>query len=109
MAACRLALHQLVEANSEHPGNDFEEADPPAAFPFAKVGGEGLRLLARRSAAPIVFGDERGREAFLRFAAWDVAGERLARDHRGDNAAFRMDPLEGLDLHVDPFRLGGVR
>jgi len=34
---------------------------------------------------------------------------RLARNNQRQNAAFAMDALEGSNLLVDPFRLGGGR
>ena len=71
----------------------------------AQVGGERLGALAVGRAAPVVFVPQRRREAFLRLAAGHVAGERLAVDDRGEDAAFRANPLEGLDLGIGPARL----
>jgi hypothetical protein len=109
VAARRFALHQFVERDTEHPRDDFQESDAPAALPLAKVRGKRLGLLAGGSSASVVFRDQRRRKTFLRFTARNAAGARLAGDYRGDDAAFRMDPLEGFDLDVDPAGPGGCR
>ncbi len=102
LAPDRVALHQFVESESEHSGDEFEEAEPANLPGPAKIGGERLSLVARGSTAPVIFVPQGLRQAFFFFAAREVAGERLAIDDDGKDASFRTGPLEGLDLGVGP-------
>ena len=103
-----LALDEVVEPDSEHSGDELEEAQAAAVAFLAQVGGERLRPLARGPAAAVVALAQRGGEAFLMLAARDVAREGLARGDRGEHAAIGPSALEQLDLGIGPARLRGV-
>ena len=75
----------------------------------AEVRRQRLGALRRAVSAAVVLVAQRGREAFVVRAAWDVAREWLSRDHRREDAAFGPRALERFDLKVRPPRLGRSR
>src|SRR5437868_4177071 len=68
----RLTLHELVETDAEHSGDELEEAGPPCLAINAEVGGERFGALSRRTPAAVVFLAERRREAFILFPPLDL-------------------------------------
>ncbi|HET9355215.1 MAG TPA: hypothetical protein VFO42_03510 [Sphingomicrobium sp.] len=109
LAADLVALDQLVEPDPEHPGDDFEEAEPAAVADVAKVGGKRLGAFGGRPPAAVVFAAKRRRQALFGLLPLDLAREGLAGNDCGDDASVRMEPSEQLDLGIGPFRRGRGR
>src|SRR5438067_955414 len=101
-----LALDELVEANTEHPRDELEECEPPPFAGLAKIRRKRLGAFRRLVPPPIVFVAERRRKAFFRLATRYIARERLARNHRRQDAAFWARALEALDLRIGPAGFG---
>ena len=104
-----VALDKVVQANAGHSCDELQKPIAPAIPRVAQIGGQWFGHLPGRPAAPVVMGAQRRRQAFFRLASRDVAGERRPVDDGGQHAAIGPEPLEGIDLGIDPARPGRRR
>ena len=86
VAALQFALLERIEADVEHAGDQLELGVRLAVLARARVGGDRLGALVRRVAVGVDLEAQRGREAFLGFAAGQIAGVRFAADDQAEDA-----------------------
>jgi hypothetical protein len=55
MAPRLVALHELVEADAKHPGDELEEGDPLPLARGSKIGRELLGALGGLVSPPVIF------------------------------------------------------
>src|SRR6185369_10140759 len=89
MAPRRFALDQVVEADTQHPGDELQERKSLALAVGPEIRRQGLCALGRRPAAAIELLPEGRRKALLVFPPGNLARERLAADNRGKHAGIR--------------------
>jgi hypothetical protein len=104
-----IAPDEVVEAESEHSGDELQEAHAPAMGASAQIRSERFGALRRRASPPIVLIPQCSGEAFFMLAAGDFAGERFAVDDGCKYATFGPQPLECLDLRIGPPGFSGRR
>ncbi|HEX7368831.1 MAG TPA: hypothetical protein VF284_00935 [Rhodanobacteraceae bacterium] len=101
-----LALFQCVEADVQHPGDQFQPGIRFAVLARTRISGDGFGGFAGRLAVRVELETQRRAETFFRFAAGQAGGIRFAADDQAEDALAATHAFVRQHFLVDPARSG---